>query len=326
MAIEMVRIPSETPNISNTDDFVGFRYAYGNQNGYVINKGQECSYTINGSKFKINSGRLVLQGVECDINANGVEITIDNVATKRYYTVYLEVNLTIDEAIILSKFDTAGYPTIESGADLTQSTTGTARMALYNFDATSGVINNVQKIVPKIEYVGDMVVFGAKNSIANSDGTYGSFTTDENGTLKTGDYIVEKKKLLFHSDTGVDISAGVQTTNEIIIGSSTEDLKNKLLEFVIKDGNKWSGTGEYRFRSKMGNDGYCSFLVDTEISAPNAMLRATWTDHVTFHVQPTAGLYTLTGWSQRRRINATDGASYIETSDKKVMDVYEIIE
>ena len=326
MAIEMVRIPSETPNISNTDDFVGFRYAYGNQNGYVINKGQECSYTINGSKFKINSGRLVLQGVECDINANGVEITIDNVATKRYYTVYLEVNLTIDEAIILSKFDTAGYPTIESGADLTQSTTGTARMALYNFDATSGVINNVQKIVPKIEYVGDMVVFGAKNSIANSDGTYSGFTADENGTLKTGDYIVEKKKLLFHSDTGIDISAGVQTTNEIIIGSSTEDLKNKLLEFVIKDGSKWNGTGEYRFRSKMGNDGYCSFLVDTEISAPNAMLRATWTDHVTFHVQHTAGLYTLTGWSQRRRINATDGASYIETSDKKVMDVYEIIE
>lgn len=326
MAIEMVRIPNETPNISNTDDFVGFRYAYGNQNGYVINKGQECSYTINGPKFKINSGRLVLQGVECDINANGVEITIDNVATKRYYTVYLEVNLTIDEVIILSKFDTAGYPTIESGADLTQSTTGTARMALYNFDATSGVINNVQKIVPKIEYVGDMVVFGAKNSIANSDGTYSGFTADGNGTLKTGDYIVEKKKLLFHSDTGIDISAGVQTTNEIIIGSSTEDLKNKLLEFVIKDGNKWNGTGEYRFRSKMGNDGYCSFLMDTKISAPNAMLRATWTDHVTFHVQPTAGLYTLTGWSQRRRIDATNGTSYLETSDKKVMDVYEIIE
>ena len=48
MAIEMVRIPSETPNISNTDDFVGLRYAYGNQNGYVIGKGQECSPTISG--------------------------------------------------------------------------------------------------------------------------------------------------------------------------------------------------------------------------------------------------------------------------------------
>ena len=326
MAIEMVRVPSETPNISNNDDFVGLRYAYGNQNGYVIGKGQECSYSVVGSTFKINSGRLVLQGVECDINANGVEITIDNVATTRYYTVYLQVNLATNEAKILSEYGTDTYPEIASGDDLTANTNGIAKMELYHFNAINGVINNVQKIMPKIEYVRDMVVFGAKNSISNSDGTYGGFTADENGTLKTGDYIVEKKKLLFHSDTGVDISAGVATTNEIIIGSSTEDLKNKLLEFVIKDGNKWNGTGEYRFRSKMGNDGYCSFLVDTEISAPNAMLRATWTDHVTFHVQPTANLYTLTGWSQRRRIDATDGASHIETSDKKVMDVYEIIE
>ena len=112
MAIEMVRIPSETPNISNTDDFVGLRYAYGNQNGYVIGKGQECSYTISGSKFKVNSGRLVLQGVECDIDANGVEITIDNVATKKYYTVYLQVNLATNETKILARSDTTSYPTI----------------------------------------------------------------------------------------------------------------------------------------------------------------------------------------------------------------------
>lgn len=155
MAIEMVRIPSETPNISNTDDFVGLRYAYGNQNGYVIGKGQECSYTINGSKFKINSGRLVLQGVECDINANGVEITIDNVATKKYYTVYLQVNLATNETKILAISDTTGYPTIESGNDLTQSTTGTATMELYHFEATSGVISNVKKIMLKIKPYGE---------------------------------------------------------------------------------------------------------------------------------------------------------------------------
>ena len=155
MAIEMVRIPSETPNISNTDDFVGLRYAYGNQNGYVINKGQECSYTINGSKFIVNSGRLVLQGVECDIDANGVEITIDNVATKKYYTVYLQVNLATNETKILAMSDTSGYPTIESGNDLTQNTTGTATMELYHFEATSGVISNAKKIMLKIKPYGE---------------------------------------------------------------------------------------------------------------------------------------------------------------------------
>ena len=159
MAIEMVRIPSETPNISNTDDFVGLRYAYGNQNGYVIGKGQECSYTINGSKFRVNSGRLVLQGVECDIDANGVEITIDNVATKKYYTVYLQVNLATNETKILAMSDTSTYPTIESGNDLTQSTTGTATMELYHFEATSGVISNVKKIVQKINFTNQTEIF-----------------------------------------------------------------------------------------------------------------------------------------------------------------------
>lgn len=166
MAIKMVRVPSETPNISNIDDFAGLRYAYGNQNGYVISKGQECSYTINGSNFKINSGRLVLQGVECDIDANGVNVVIDNVSTTRYYSIYLQVNLALNETKILAQYDTTTYPNIDIGNDLTQNTTGTARMELYHFKATSGVISNIEKIVSKIEYSGT-----ALSDYDNSKGT-----------------------------------------------------------------------------------------------------------------------------------------------------------
>ena len=206
MAIEMVRIPSETPNISNTDDFVGLRYAYGNQNGYVIGKGQECSYTISGSKFKVNSGRLVLQGVECDINANGVEITIDNVATKKYYTVYLQVNLGANETKILAMSDTSGYPTIESGNDLTQNINGTATMELYHFDATSGVISNVQKVVQRIDYTGTALVgydiskgtieerldtLGfSEGSINITASLFGNYTTRINKIQKLGKFVI----------------------------------------------------------------------------------------------------------------------------------------
>lgn len=154
MAIEMVRIPSETPNIANIDDFVGLRYAYGNQDGYVANKGNECSYSINGNIFKINSGRLVLQGVECDINANGVEITIESISATRYFTIYLQVNLALNETKILSQYDTATYPIIESGDDLTQDTSGVARLPLFHFVATNGVISSVEKIVGGINYYG----------------------------------------------------------------------------------------------------------------------------------------------------------------------------
>ena len=165
MAIEMVRIPSETPNISNTDDFVGLRYAYGNQSGYVIRKGFECSYNINGSTFIIHDGRLVLQGVECDIDANGVEITVDNIATKRYYSIYLQINLALNEVKILATYDTATYPVINRGDDLTQSPTGTARMELYRFDAINGEISNVNKTVKKIEYTENVIVKKAKNLV-----------------------------------------------------------------------------------------------------------------------------------------------------------------
>lgn len=223
MAIEMVRKPSETPNIANIDDFVGLRYAYGNQNGYIIGKGQECSYTINGSKFKINSGRLVLQGIECDIDANGVEIIVDNVATKRYYTIYLQVNLATNDIKILSTFDTSTYPAIESGDNLTQNTTGVARMKLYNFDVTSGVISNVNKIVNKINYTEDVLVNKAKqaiNSIRHEDMSYTGFR-DVGGVLKTENEIISKKILVWEG-TWKETDGNLIVGNGLKIGDKIE--------------------------------------------------------------------------------------------------------
>ena len=170
MAIKMVREPSETPNINNIDDIVPMRYAYGNQNGYVIGKGTEISNTVNGLNFTVNSGRLVLQGVECDIDASGVTITIDNIATTRYYVVYLQVNLGLNTAQILDTYDTATYPTIDTGDDLTENTTGIARLPLYRFTATSGIISDVNKIVESVKYVNENLIKNTKvNNAVNAD-------------------------------------------------------------------------------------------------------------------------------------------------------------
>ena len=159
MAISMVRKPSETPNITNIDDIIPFRYAYGNQNGYVIGRGAEVSHTVNGNQFTINSGRLVIQGVESDIDANGITLTIDSVSETRYYVVYYEVNLATNTANIkLSNYDTAGYPTIDAGDDLTVNSSGIARMPLFRFTATNGTIGNVEKLVNAIEYSGTALV------------------------------------------------------------------------------------------------------------------------------------------------------------------------
>lgn len=156
MAIKMVREPSETPNINNIDDIIPIRYAYGGQNGFVIGKGTEVSNTVSGLNFTVNSGRLVLQGVECDIDATGVTITIDNIATKRYYVVYLKVNLSTNTASIENAYDTADYPVIDNGDDLTVNSSGIANMVLYKFTAINGIISEVNKVVEKIVYTNQL--------------------------------------------------------------------------------------------------------------------------------------------------------------------------
>lgn len=183
MAIKMVRQPSDTPNIRNIDDIVGLRYAYGNQNGYVIGKGNELSYTIEDTNFRVNSGRVVLQGVESDIDANGVVLSVDNVSELRYYTVYYQVNMATNKtAILLSNYDTAGYPSVDSGDDLTETTTGIANLELYHFQAQNGVISEVEKLVNAIEYI-------------NVNYVNNLFNTAE--TTKFGEYIIGKYEVLY---------------------------------------------------------------------------------------------------------------------------------
>ena len=192
----MLREPSETPNINNIDDIIPFRYAYGGQNGYVIGKGTEISNTINGLNFIINSGRLVLQGVECDIDATGVTITIDNIANKRYYVVYLQVNLATNTASIEISYDTADYPIIDLGDDFTQNSSGIARMYLYKFTATSGIISEVNKIVNSVKYTEDVKIKNAENAekVNNLQ-----IKRNENGVLKIDDTIIPQRVKLLDS-------------------------------------------------------------------------------------------------------------------------------
>lgn len=201
MGIRMVRQPSQTPNVTNIDDIIPFRYAYGDQDGYVIGKGNEISHTIDGSTFRVNSGRVVLQGVETDIDANGVSFTIDNASETRYFVVYYEVNLaTQSTAIKLSNYDTAGYPIIDLGDDLTANSSGITRMELYRFSATSGVISNVTKVAKAIEY--------SESLIKNEIDLFESRFKEDNPT-KFGNYIVPKLIELFDGKTSV--SSGITT-------------------------------------------------------------------------------------------------------------------
>lgn len=231
MAIKLVRQPSETPNINNIDDIVGLRYAYGNQNGFVIKKGSEISHTINGSTFTINSGRLVLQGVEVDIDANGLALTVDNLATKLYFSVYLTVNLALNTVSIQYTYDTAGYPEIDPGDDLTQNSSGTARLEIYRFTTQNGIISDATKVAKPIEYTAERTVAKALDSV-KINGL--QLHRDENGILKIGDIVVPQRKVISSATIPIAVPATVlfdmsavqnklDKKYELIVGYDGED-------------------------------------------------------------------------------------------------------
>ena len=160
----------------------------------------------------------MLQGVECDIDANGVEITIDNVATKKYYTVYLQVNLATNETKILAMSDTTGYPTIESGDDLTQNTTGIAKMELYHFDATSGVISNVQKVAKAIQYNrAELNIMSSSKLVQKSD------------VVIINDFSEYKGKDVVFVVDGIEVTRSIYGGTEIFLGGAGVNRSNLLV-------------------------------------------------------------------------------------------------
>lgn len=231
MAIKMVRQPSETPNINNTDDFIPIRYGYGNQNGYIKNKGNEIGYTINSNNFTITSGRIVLQGVECDIDANGYTITTNTtIASPLYYTIYYEVDLDNNEVSIKSENDTTSYPVISEGDDLTHTINGVARLVLYKFISTAGVITNVQKLIQEIKYI-DSIIEKTKNEINNE--------FNNSNATQFGDYIVSKKKLLWSGNIS---NINDNPVNVFEIGN---DFLNKKYQVYYKDNRNLTKNFEF---------------------------------------------------------------------------------
>lgn len=195
--LRLIRQDSETPNVTNHDDARMVRYAYGGQDGFVKNRGSEIGYTINGTSFVIGSGVLVLQGWEVEIDANGVSIPVSgSISGRLYYSVYLEVNCGTDTASIKSMYNTIVYPSIPDSDDLTEDTSGAARLLLYRFMVTSGVISGVQKIVEGIDYTKDSIS-GLQTDVNNK---VGKLKTD----LQKGDVIPANAK----SVNGIEFKRG----------------------------------------------------------------------------------------------------------------------
>ena len=139
MALRLVREASDTPNISNRDDACMVRYAYGGYDGIVENFGQQLSASIGSGRVAINSGRIVLQGWEVDVETENISVPASTTGSV-YEHLYLELNLLLEEARLLTVRSTTQAFPINLGDDLTQNTSGTARLPLYRWSVSGSTI------------------------------------------------------------------------------------------------------------------------------------------------------------------------------------------
>lgn len=152
MAVSIVRKTSETPNISVADDTRMCRYAFGNQNGYIVGKGNELGYEVDGTNFTIKSGEFVVQGYQCAIDAEGVTVTVDSLLLSRNYSIYAKINLATETVTVHKHYALIGYPKLPESDDLTALTTGSAYVELYRFDVMSDEISGVVKRISALQY------------------------------------------------------------------------------------------------------------------------------------------------------------------------------
>lgn len=224
MGIKIVRTPSETPNITNVDDIIPFRYAYGNQNGYVIGRGSELDGSYESGEFTVGSGRVVIQGVEVDIDANGISTTLNTASETRYFKIYLKVNLANNVTVLESHYSTVSYDEITDPTSSDLISGGDAYLLLYTLKLNGTTQAEKNKVVKLIEYINKNTTIENAN---NANKVQNVDLSDDN-TSQFGDYIVSKKKLLW---SGL---LDVGSNGKIIQFSNAERLRGKTIEVVFR--------------------------------------------------------------------------------------------
>ncbi len=158
MALRLVREASDTPNITNKDDTIMTRYAYGGYNGVVKAFGNECDYIADSGIFKILSARILVDGWEIDVDGAGYQFDFSGFNGTQYNSIYLEINVATEDVSLKSTYETGKYPEIGKGDDLTSVQNGTANLLLYNVKVENGVISEVVKRFNIIPYLTQKVI------------------------------------------------------------------------------------------------------------------------------------------------------------------------
>lgn len=160
MAIRLIREHSETPNVTNRDDAKMVRYAYGGYDGVVKNYGKELSFVVENNKLKLESGIIVYQGWEVEVDEAGWELDLSiyntGIVAIRTYLILNLFNDTVRLGYITNTYyqepNAIEFPEIDKGDDLTKNPFGVANFILYDIVLRNGRLFNYYKRFSTIDY------------------------------------------------------------------------------------------------------------------------------------------------------------------------------
>jgi hypothetical protein len=228
--VRLVRESSNAPTITNRDDTIMTRYAYGGYNGVVKFYGSECGYTDKNGIFKVLDGEIIIDGWEIQIDAVGWTLNLSTVVGTQYHSVYAQISLDVESVELYSVYSSSEYPAINKGDDLTAIPNGTARFLLYNVKVENGTITEVVKKFETIPYLSDIEKrldeLGFKKGVAEVKTAQDIQPITVNSLKKQGKYCIFNFEILTGSDfvlSEVTIPKGFrpkQDTNIMCVGIS----------------------------------------------------------------------------------------------------------
>jgi hypothetical protein len=281
MALRLVRQTSDTPNITNKDDTIMTRYAYGGYNGIVKGFGNECGYTAENGIFKVLDGRIVIDGWEIDIDGVGWNLNLSTVTGTQYHSVYAEINVATESVKLDSTYLTGFYPEIDKGDDLTEIPNGTARILLYNVKVENGVITETVKKFEIILYLTQKVLDVEKrlDELGFKQGefqTYGA-SPEKINIYKEGNLVCGE--IVFNREGGFpSFYIGTFNSEEWVLGAITTPIllpkskkiaycETRIDEIYLKQPtSEASAEIQLHATASIDTDGFLKFKVDSYIN------------------------------------------------------------
>ena len=160
MAISLIR--KNAAEVTAYDDTVMFDEAILNQNGILLNVGNQMTPYAEGANFNIKDGYAILYGRQFKIEGTETIVLTKPSSGNLFYLIYakLDTSGSAESITLVATYNTSDYPSTPTSQDLIKNRAGVAYLGLFRAKVNSTGIVEVSTVAPLIQskkYIDDNI-------------------------------------------------------------------------------------------------------------------------------------------------------------------------